>query len=1269
MQVKDLQLKRALRNVLLVLLLSVAGMEKMYAQNNLIVNPDFESGNTGFYSDYIYVSNIVEAGQYAIDNTTTEYGGGLGWPMPSDSHGKFMMINGFGGSNNPNKVVWTPQESIPIVTNTYYTFSCRVVNLNVVVQGQINPAKLQLKINGEPVGNVNQLPSNNDWHNWTVQWYSGTADHADIQIVDMYTSSSGLGDDYALDDMSFMLNAAYSLTANSFTVQFCGDITPIDLSGHYDMTYPSGGNSAPPMEVKIRKGNYDGWQTHINLDHGTATVGSDNRITYTPNANFFGQDSFQYKISRFGLESHATITVNIGDFPSDCTPQGLPANNLLCISDLASFNPSASWTANGSNISSSGWMYKKIGVTDWQESYTFQNWVPQWGGVGEYSIRFFAENSCGMQYSESYNFNIVSEISEENITFADPNVKAICVANWDTNGDGELSYAEAAAVTDLGTVFKSKSNITNFNELQYFTGLIAIGDYAFYDCIKLTSIVIPNSATSIGTFAFGGCTRLTSVEISNSVTFIGSYAFYNCTGLTSIDIPNSVTSIEFIAFWRCTSLTTVTIPSSVTSIDVNPFAGCSGLEQIIVDSGNTAYDSRENSNAIIETGTNVLISGCKNSVIPNSVTTIGTYAFYGCSGFTGSLTIPNSVTSIGWYAFYGCSGFTGSLTIPNSVITIDGGAFSGCSGFTGDLVIPNSVTSIGENAFHSCSSFTGSLTVPNSVTTIGNYAFNGCSGLEQIIVASDNAYYDSRENCNAIIETNTNKLVTGCKNTVIPNSVTTIGYGAFYECSGFTGSLNIPNSVTSIGGSAFYGCSGFTGSLTIPNSVTSIGWNAFYGCSGLTEITMLGITPPSFGLDVFSFTNNCPIYVPYESLNDYKTNWSDYEPRIFPMAYTSIPGYDEGEGNYRFIASPLVENTAPTMVDNMITETPYDLYRFDQSEDAEWQNYKAQTESFVLENGQGYLYANADEVNVIFKGEFNEEETKEVELAYDADAEFAGWNLVGNPFPVSAYANKSYYTMNEDGTAVEPNMVFSATPIPACTGVMVKADDQGESVVFNTTAPETASNQGGLRIALSQVVDRDGPSTGSGALQDKAIISFNAGDRLEKFVFNKNNAKISIPQGGKDLAIACAEKQGEMPLNFKATKNGIYTLSVDVENADVDYLHLIDNLTGVDVDLLQTPDYVFAAKTTDYASRFRLVFSVCGDADGDNGTFAFINNGNIIVTGAEDDAVLQIVDVLGHVIVSTDVARNVSTNGMTPGVYVLRLIQGEKVKTQKMVID
>lgn len=393
----------------------------------------------------------------------------------------------------------------------------------------------------------------------------------------------------------------------------------------------------------------------------------------------------------------------------------------------------------------------------------------------------------------------------------------------------------------------------------------------------------------------------------------------------------------------------------------------------------------------------------------------------------------------------------------------------------------------------------------------------------------------------------------------------------------------------------------------------------------------------------------------------------------------AITGHNgNNDGGWVFIASPVSGSIAPAAVSNLVAETAenYDFYRFNQSNTngKEWENFKATTtenhpDFTGLVNGRGYLYANYDNVTLSFTGTFNTEATQVVPLDYDANAEKAGWNLVGNPFPVAATISnaqgdpQAFYVIS--GRNVVANQGSSV--IEPCTGVMVKANDTGESVTFTrANAQSQAPQPNGLQIALTQPTAN---TRGTSNTQvDNAIVSFNEGESLEKFVFNANLAKLYIPQDHKDFAIAYAEKEGEKPLNFKAVENGSYTISVNAEGVEMAYLHLIDNLTGADVDLLATPSYTFEAKTSDYASRFRLVFKANEDNIDNNDNFAFISNGEIIVNG---EGYLQVFDVLGHQLFAKQLSTlNSQLSILTaPGVYVLRLIDGEKVRTQKMVID
>ena len=583
---------------------------------------------------------------------------------------------------------------------------------------------------------------------------------------------------------------------------------------------------------------------------------------------------------------------------NDFSPYPKPKNIIVAEKDEQS--ATLEWTIfqDESTLTGYAYQYKVVG----------EEWPAEWINLDAAATSVTIE---GLTANTYYNFQIKalygdfeSETATANfntssgpsITFADANVKALCVANWDIDGDGELSYAEAAAVTDLGGVFDSKYYITSFDEFQYFTGLSCISEYSFWGCGNLTSIIIPNSVTTIEDEAFQYCSSLTSITIPNSMTSIGGAAFGYCSSLTSIivlaDTPPSLSSYAFngvnqyyYLYVPCGSLEAYQaavdwnglrvreLCAGTITVTVNPAEGGSvsgtigtfegGQPCSIVASANDGYafsNWKENGIMVSNEATyNFLMSG--DMVLEANFGTTGTIIFADDNVKTicvanwdtngdGELSYSEAASVMDFgYSFYYNSEITSfdELQYFTGLNSIGNSAFEGCNGLT-SITIPNSVTIIGNHAFYGCSGLT-SIEIPNSVTSIEGYAFAGCSNLELMIVDTDNSVYDSRNDCNAIIETATNTLVAGCMGTLIPNTVTAIGAGAFSGFSSLT-SIEIPNYVTVIGGYAFEGCSSLT-SISIPNSVTAIGEYAFYNCSGLTSVMLLADTPPALGYGAF----------------------------------------------------------------------------------------------------------------------------------------------------------------------------------------------------------------------------------------------------------------------------------------------------------------------------------------------------------------------------------------------------------------------------------
>ena len=650
---------------------------------------------------------------------------------------------------------------------------------------------------------------------------------------------------------------------------------------------------------------------------------------------------------------------------------------------MSGSNDSPIWTLSGAkngdwltlNLPADSRTLEKVVVKHGDEEQTIE--APE-SANGNYKVQFYVP-------TEKYSYVYIYWVEPKNIQFADAAVKAICVENWDTNEDGELSYEEAAAVADIGETFRGNTDITSFDELQYFTGLNTIPQNAFREDTALTSVVIPQSVLRVEAWSFQDCVALKNAVLPDSLIHINSGAFMN-TAIQHITLPEKGPLMLGISLFQNSSLKTLYIPANLTgTINRELVAKCKNLISISVDEGNRNYDSREGCNAIIKTSTNTLIAGCKNSVIPEGVKALGDHAFY----YTDikKVELPASLDSIGGTSFFHCdslatvvahmpepfaismaniqglhpncklyvpngkkgayeaAGWTTTIfkggifelsTIENidfadvavkticvtnwdtngdgelsygeaAAVTSLGNYFKGNTTITSfdelqyftkltqltseqfsgatnlkSIVLPQSVSSFQTDVFRSCqnlehivlpdslvmintnsffesgiksitlpqkgnlqlayNAFSGtrlkSLYIPANVTRIYNYMLSDCNDLISIAVDEGNRNYDSREGCNAIIETATNTLIASCKNTVVPSSVTAIGDYAFYHNRQLK-------------------------TLELPSGIETIGDYIISTCDSLTKVIAHMPDPPTVTTTNFgNVISNCKLYVP-----------------------------------------------------------------------------------------------------------------------------------------------------------------------------------------------------------------------------------------------------------------------------------------------------------------------------------------------------------------------------------------------------------------------
>jgi hypothetical protein len=852
------------------------------------------------------------------------------------------------------------------------------------------------------------------------------------------------------------------------------------------------------------------------------------------------------------------------------------------------------------------------------------------------------------------------------------------VEAWDSNfsvfndGNGEVNDGNADWPWDF-----CYGPATPIVTLNIGANVTHIPPYAFINSSNMTSaIILPDAVTTVGDLASYGCLSAPALTLGENMETIGNSAFYRCNGLTGeLEIPASLISIESDAFYNCSGLTSVdyagdlaswcgivfgnqysnplgyahnlyfndalvteiTIPNTMNSIGKYTFQGCSSLTAVnyLGDLASWCGFSfgNEYSNPL-RYAHNLYIDNelLTELIIPSTVTSISQYAFQGCSSLTGDLVIPNTVTSIGQYAFSDCSGFNGSLFIGNGIQTISPYTFAGCTGFTGSLILGVQVNNIGDRAFENCNGFTLLISENPNPVTAADWSFDGMNYSIPVYVPD----------------------------AMVSNYQNATGWNVF--------------------------------SNYIPQCTF---WDNFDNANWSDEMNWLSMELPTAN-DVVCIAYNCDIDIDVNVLHAYVLNLNDvltvksghalnttYGLGILQpsqlviedgaLLYNTLPGmqgtlqkhingYGTGNDGWYTIAAP-VSDGIPV---SGLTTGNYDLYVYDEPT-ATWFNQKVSSHGITAINpGQGFLYANQAERTLNLAGQLNASNAEiSVPVSYTSGAT-AGFNLVGNPYTnninitdvkINGTAQTAYYRA-EGGSNIVAYVAEDNEPIKPGDGFFVKATEAG-TLTFGGAPTRNGSQPEGSYVRL--LLHKDGQVT------DRAYLRMNQGTPLEKVSINDAHSLLYFMNGGERYAVADNEADnGAMPLYLEKAA-GTYTIEASLLNAECDYLHLIDYLTGADIDLLATPSYTFTAKADDYAARFELVFVETDNNLDNQDNFAFISNGQLILTSP---GTLQIFDALGRQLFSKEMTPLTSHFSplTSPGVYVLRLINGENVRTQKIVV-